>query len=312
MEYRVLGSTGLKVSAIGLGTWAMGGRWWGPTNDADSVAVIHKALDLGINLFDTADIYGFGHSEKLLRQALSGRRQDVIISTKVGLRWNNKGKVWHDLSPQHITRAVDASLDRLGTDYIDLYQVHWPDPKVPVEKTAAALNKCVEVGKVRCLGVSNLSPEQMAEYREYGRFETCQPPLNLFQRHAEVAVLPFCVQENMGVLSYSTLCRGLLSGRFKKDDEIKETVRKQDPLFGGEAYVRNLAVVQQLKEFAAAYGKTVAQLAVAWVLAHFGLTSALCGARREAQLEENVGAAGWRLRHEEIKKVDEIMTILNE
>jgi len=307
MEYRTLGSTGLQVSAVALGTWTMGGRWWGPANDDDSIATIQKALDLGINLFDTADVYGLGRSERLLGQALGARRKEVFIATKVGLRWNNKGQIRHDLSRDYILRAVDASLERLQTDYIDLYQAHWPDPEIPVEETVEALLECVRLGRVRYVGASNLSPEQLLEYRRYGPVETLQPPLNLFERHVEVQLLPLCFKENLGVLVYSPLCRGLLTGKFSPNHTFKETVRKRDPLFQGATFRRNVAIVERLREIAAEHGKSVGQLAVAWVLAHSAVSTALCGARRPEQIEENAGAVGWALSDEVLKQVDQIV-----
>lgn len=307
MEYRTLGTTGLKASAIGLGTWAMGGRWWGEVDDSHSIAVIKKALELGVNFFDTADLYGFGHSEKILAEALGKERKNVIVASKVGLRWNNKGKIRHDLSPDYILQAVDASLARLQTDYIDLYQVHWPDPNTPIAKTAEALRKCVETGKVRYLGASNLSPEQLRKYREVCPIETLQPPLNLFERYAEVQLLPICLKENIGVISYSTLCRGLLSGRFKVGDELQEAVRKRDPLFNGATFGRNIAIVERLRDVAHGYNKTVAQLAIAWVLVHSSLAVALCGARKPHQVEENVGAANWQLSQDELQEIEKIL-----
>ncbi len=307
MRYKKLGSTGLDVSVIGLGTWAMGGRWWGPTDDETAVAAINQAFSLGINLIDTADIYGFGHSESLLGEVLGSRRKNVILATKVGLRWNNKGKVRHDLSPEHIAMAIDASLKRLKTDYVDIYQVHWPDPEVPIEATAEALLECVESGKVRFLGFSNHAPKLMNEFRKHGQFDVCQPPLNLFERHAEVGVLPYCYKKNVGVLVYSPLCRGLLSGGFKVGQEFNESLRRNDPFFNGKVFERNLAVVAKLKEFAEEHNRTVSQLALAWILAHSGVTTALCGARKPEHFSENVGAADWKLSYAQLEQIEKIL-----
>ncbi|MFQ5754331.1 MAG: aldo/keto reductase [bacterium] len=307
MEYRTLGSTGLRVSVVGLGTWTMGGRWWGPAKDSDSVAAIQKALELGVNFIDTADVYGFGHSEKILGQTLGEQRKHVILATKVGIRWNNKGQLKNDLSREYILTALDESLKRLQTDYIDLYQAHWPDANTPVEETVATLMACVKSGKVRFIGASNLSPEQLAEYRKYGPIETLQPPLNLFERQAEVQLLPICYKENIGVLSYGTLCRGLLTGKFKSEDVFKEMVRKRDPLFNGATFKRNLTIIEKLKTIAQDHNKTVAQLAIAWVLAHPAIAIALCGVRNPAQIAENAGGANWTLTDEELKRIDKIM-----
>lgn len=307
MEYRTLGSTGLKVSVVGLGCWAIGGGWWGPVNDSDSVATIHKAMDLGINFFDTADIYGFGHSEKILARALGERRKEVIVATKVGLRWNSKGQIKNDLSREYILKEVDESLKRLHTDYIDLYQAHWPAPNTPIEETVEALVTCVEAGKVRYIGASNLSPEQLAEYRKYGPIETLQPPLNLFERYAEVQLLPICYKENIGVLSYGTLCRGLLTAKFKPDHIFKDQVRARDPLFQGVTFQRNLAIVDRLKTMAEGNKRTVGQLAVAWVLAHPAISIALCGARHPDQIAESAGGVNWELTDEDLKRISKIL-----
>lgn len=304
MKYQTLGNTDLNVSAIGLGTWSMGGRWWGDVDDAESLATIQRARELGINFFDTADIYGFGHSEKLLGQALAEHRKEVIIASKVGLRWNNKGKIRNDLSRSYILQEIDASLTRLNTDYIDLYQVHWPDPNTPVEETMAALTQCVDAGKVRHLGASNLTVAQLAEYRKYGDIVSLQPPLNLFERQAELQLLPTCLKERIGTLIYSPLCRGLLSGKFKPNQEISEPVRKRDPLFSGPTFEKNLRVVQRLGELASENEKSVAQLAVAWVLTHSAVTVALCGARKADQVAESAAAGDWRLDHHTLEEIE--------
>ena len=305
---RLLGSTGCDVSAIGLGTWSMGGRWWGKPDDKQSVRTIQKAVDLGIHFFDTADFYGFGHSEELLAKALGKKRQDVFIATKVGLRWNRKGKIRHDLSREYIAQAVDASLQRLQTDVIDLYQIHWPDVGIPIEETAEALLACVQSGKVRFLGASNLSLRQLQAYRKLIPLAVLQPPLNLFERFAEVQLLPACHKENIGVVNYSTLCKGLLSGKFDVNTELKETVRRRDPLFNGRTFARNLKIVQRLNEYAANFDRTVTELAIAWVLAHPAISCALCGARRPEHLDDQVKAADWHLTHTDLQEIEKIVT----
>ena len=308
MEYRILGDTGLKVSEIGLGTWSMGGRWWGAMDDKASIATIHRALELGVNLIDTADIYGFGHSEQLIARALEDKKRDqIIIAGKVGLRWNNKGKVRHDLSPAHIEKAIEASLQRLGTDYIDIYQIHWPDPDTAIERTLTVLQKLRDSGNIRVIGASNLSPAELDEYRKYCEISTLQPPLNMFECAAEVEILPYCCRDNIGVLTYSSLCRGLLSGRFKAGDSPQETVRKRDPLFRADVYERNIRIVEKLKELASDYQRTISQLALAWVLSHLGVHVALTGARQPVQIEESAGASGWRLEAFLLKEIDTIL-----
>jgi aryl-alcohol dehydrogenase-like predicted oxidoreductase len=310
MKYRTLGKTGLRVSCVTLGTWSMAGPWWGETNDEISIATLRRAVELGINTIDTADVYGYGHAEDLIARAFAGKRHEVIIASKVGLRWNNKGKVRHDLSAQYIEKAVDASLKRLNTDYIDLYQIHWPDPGTPVEATMESLNRCAESGKVRFIGVSNHSPEQIDALRTYGEIATSQPLLNLFERASEIRILPYCLQEDFGLLSYGTLCRGLLSGRFKTGDTPRESVRRRDPLFNGECYLRNLRIVESLGGIAYEIGATVAQLSIAWVTAHAAVTTAIAGARRPEQIEESAKAAEVEVDETLLRQIDMILATM--
>jgi aryl-alcohol dehydrogenase-like predicted oxidoreductase len=285
----------------------MAGHWWGRPDDAASRATIQKALQLGINFVDTADVYGFGYSETLLATALGSSRHDVVIASKVGLRWNNKGKVRHDLTSRHIARAAEASLQRLKTDYIDIYQIHWPDPDAPLEGTMTALLKLRDAGKVRFIGASNFSPDQIAALQQYGPIHTLQPPLNLFERHAELRLLPYCCREHIAVIAYSPLCRGLLSGKFTADDVFVEAVRKRDPLFNGSSYQRNVRVVAALADIASESGKTVGQLALAWVLSHLGVDVALSGARQPAQIVASAAAAGWQLAPDIVRRIDSVL-----
>src|ERR1700684_3970672 len=211
-EFVEIPATQLKVSRVALGTWAMGGWMWGGTDERDSIATIHAALGQGINLIDTAPVYGFGVSEEIVGAALEGRRSQAVIATKTGLEWHD-GKVFRNATRARIMQEVDDSLRRLGTDYIDIYQVHWPDPLVPVEETAEAMRSLYEQGKIRAIGVSNFSVEQMARFRQVSPLHVLQPPYNLFERAIEADILPYCLANDVATLGYGALCPGLVSVR---------------------------------------------------------------------------------------------------
>ena len=310
MEYRQLGTSDLKISVIGFGTWAIGARGWGKVNDDESIAAIQRGIDLGINFFDTADVYGRGHAEEVLAKALGNRRKDVIVATKVGNRWSADGNtVWADLSPAYIRHAVEDSLRRLKTDFIDLYQIHRPDPKTPVADTMGTLLDLVQEGKIRYIGTSNLAPEQLKEYLSYGPVVSLQPVLNLLTRHTEVQILPLCQKENVGVVVYSPMAMGLLTGKYEKPVAFEPNdFRAMNVLFQGKNFARNIAISKALKKYAEARGYTPAQLAVAWVLAHPAVTSAICGAKRPAQIEESARSFKWKMTHEEIVEIDRIVS----
>ncbi|NOY76737.1 MAG: aldo/keto reductase [Calditrichaeota bacterium] len=310
MDYRQLGTSDLKISDIGFGTWAIGARGWGNVNDEDSIAAIRRAMDLEINFFDTADVYGRGHAEDVLARALGNRRKEVILATKVGNRWSSDGsRVWADLSPAYIRQAVEDSLRRLQTDVIDLYQIHRPDPKTPVADTMGILLDLVKEGKIRYIGTSNLNPDQLREYLSYGPVVSLQPILNLLARHTEVQLLPLCQEKNVGVVVYSPMAMGLLTGKYDRPVQFAPgDFRAANFLFQGKTFERNIAIVNALKVFAEERGFTVAQLAVAWVLAHPAVTSAICGAKRPEQIEETVRAFEWKLSHEELIQIDKIVT----
>ena len=313
MEYL---ATPFKVSRIALGTWAMGGWMWGGTDEAEAIRTIHEAIDRGITLIDTAPVYGFGRSEEIVGRALAqgGRRQRVAIATKVGLDWKD-GQPFRNASKTRIHKEIDDSLRRLQTDVIDLYQVHWPDPKVPVEETAMAMADLLRAGKIRTIGVSNFSPAQMDAFRGVAPLHTAQPPYNLFERAVEHDVLPYCREKKIITLAYGPLCRGLLSGRMTRQTRFGgDDLRRSDPKFQAPRFAQYLQAVEKLDRFAQEnYGKRVIHLALRWILDRQDSTIALWGARRPDQLSPIAGLSGWRIDSSAMAEIDRILseTIVN-
>jgi aryl-alcohol dehydrogenase-like predicted oxidoreductase len=311
LEYTNIAGTNLVSSRIALGTWAMGGWMWGGTDEKESIRTIHAALDQGINIIDTAPVYGFGRSEEIVGEALrqGGRRENTILATKVGLDWTN-GKIERNSTRQRILREFEDSLHRLQTDYVDIYQVHWPDPLVPVEETAATLRELYEQGKIRAIGVSNYSPEQMARFRAVAPLHTIQPPYNLFEREIERDVLPFALGRGLASLTYGALCRGLLSGSMRADRQFaKDDMRKTtDPKFQAPHFAEYLNAASMLDTFAREnYGKRVIHLAVRWLLDQPGVGVALWGARRPEQLAPIREVIGWSLGKSDFAAIDAIL-----
>jgi aryl-alcohol dehydrogenase-like predicted oxidoreductase len=309
MRYVRLGKTDLEVSAIAFGTWAFGGDW-GTFDAGEAKRAIHRALDLGITLFDTAQAYGFGVSERLLADALWERvsRDRVKLATKGGLRMQGE-KLVRDASPRWLRQGVESSLRNLRTDHIDLYQVHWPDAETPPEETAAALEDLVREGKIRHVGVSNYDATQMDALARHGRVETLQPPYHMFRRDIERAILPYTGEHDIGVLVYGPLAHGLLGGRmsvgttFRSDDW-----RSQSSDFAGERFRRNLGVVDRLTQLAGERGMSLAQLAVAWTLSHPAVHVAIVGATRASHLDETAAAAEIALTRDDRRRIDEILS----
>lgn len=311
LEYIKIGGTNLVSSRIALGTWAMGGWMWGGSDEKESIRTIHAALEQGINLIDTAPIYGYGHSEEIVGEALEqhGGRESVIVATKAGIDWAN-GRIERNSSRQRILKEFKDSLRRLRTDYIDIYQVHWPDPLVPIEETASTLLELYEQGKIRAIGVSNYSPEQMARFEAIAPLHTIQPPYNLFEREIERDVLPYALRRHVTPLTYGALCRGLLSGsmnagrQFAKDDMRKTT----DPKFQQPHFGEYLAAADRLDAFAREhFGRRVIQLAVRWLLDQPGVGVALWGARRPEQLAPVGEVADWSLNKDDFAAIDAIL-----
>jgi aryl-alcohol dehydrogenase-like predicted oxidoreductase len=297
-EFVDIPETQLKVSRVALGTWAMGGWMWGGTDQRESVATIHAALHQGINLIDTAPVYGFGVSEEIVGAALVHKRGEAVIATKTGLEWRD-GKVYRNASRARIMQEVDDSLRRLRTDYIDIYQVHWPDPLVPVEETAEAMRSLHEQGKIRAIGVSNFSVSQVQRFRQVAPLHVLQPPYNLFERAIEAEILPYCRANGIVTLGYGALCRGLLSGRMRLDSTFDgDDLRRVDPKFQPPRFAQYLNAVRQLDELAQRrFHRSVIQLAVRWMLDQ-GISVALWGARHPGQVEAAAGVAGWSLNAE--------------
>jgi len=309
MESIYINGVSLPVSRVGLGTWAIGGWMWGGTDSWEAVRTIQAAVDQGISLIDTAPVYGFGRSEELVGQALvpQGRRNKAVIATKVGIEWIN-GKIYRNSSPERIRHEVESSLRRLRTDYIDLYQIHWPDASVPIEETAWEMGKLLQEGKIRAIGVSNYSVAQISRFRAVTPIHAIQPPLNLFERSAETTVMPYARDLGLAVLAYGALCRGLLTGsvtnatKFPADD-----LRSVDPKFQPPRREQYLKAVAQLEQLAHdRYGKSILALAVRWVIDR-GNTIALWGARRAEQLVPVADVMGWHIDADTMKEIDRIL-----
>ncbi|MFE8071175.1 aldo/keto reductase [Marinobacteraceae bacterium S3BR75-40.1] len=312
METEQLGESGLEVSRIGLGTWAIGGWMWGGTDEKESIAAIQAAVDKGITLVDTAPVYGFGRSEELVGRALAegNRRENVTLCTKVALEWDAEAnKVWRNASADRIEKEVEDSLKRLQTDYIDVYQIHWPDPRVPMDETARAMERLLNAGKIRAIGVSNFSAEQMNQFRQHATLHSLQPPYNILERQIESGILPYCRQHGIGTITYGGLCRGMLSGRMHEDRTFEgDDLRNVDPKFQGERFKQYLNAVEALKRLAEEnYSKSVLALALRWLLDRPGVTTALWGARRPEQLDPVDEIEGWHIDEDAMKEIDRIL-----
>jgi aryl-alcohol dehydrogenase-like predicted oxidoreductase len=309
MEQKLIEGTGLVSSRIALGTWAIGGWMWGGTDEAESIATIRTAFEHGINIVDTAPVYGFGRSEEIVGKAIGEARlrSDVLIATKAGLQWDG-GKVSRNASRARILREVEDSLRRLRTDYIDIYQVHWPDPLITIEETADAMHKLLAQGKIRAIGVSNFSVVQMERFRRVAPLHVLQPPYNLFERGIETELLPYCRENGIAMLGYGALCRGLLSGRMQPDTVFDgDDLRRTDPKFQEPRFERYLAAVTKLDRLAQRFGKRVLHLAVRWMLDQ-GITTALWGARHPGQLRPVDEVTGWSLNAATKAEIERILS----
>jgi aryl-alcohol dehydrogenase-like predicted oxidoreductase len=310
VEYIPIKGTNLTASRIALGTWAIGGWMWGGTDEEESIRTIHAALDKGINLIDTAPVYGFGVSEEIVGKAIErrGHREKVVIATKVGLEWHN-GSVSRNSSRARIRQEVQDSLRRLRTDYIDIYQVHWPDLSVPIEETARTMQELYKEGLIRAIGVSNYSPDEMERFMSASELHVVQSPYNLFEREIDRDVLPYVREKNLSALAYGPLCRGLLTGKMRPDTTFSgDDLRKSDPKFQPPRFTQYLNAVQQLDDLAQKiHGKHAMELAVRWVLDTPGIASALWGARHPREPEAVAGALDWKLDADTRATIDQIL-----
>ena len=313
MRTRQLGQTDLRLTVIGLGTWAIGGPWqygWGPQDDDTSVRTILAAIDAGINWIDTAPIYGCGHSEAVVGRALKQMSQKPLVATKCGLLWNEKREKVNCLDRASIIKECEGSLKRLGVEVIDLYQMHWPQPDERLEEGWEAMATLVQQGKVRFIGASNYTVSQLERVAKIHPVASLQPPYSMLRRDIENDLLGFCGEHKIGIVAYSPMQKGLLTGKFSKahmQTLAADDHRRSDPNFNGERFEQNLRIVDALKAIAEQNGKTVAQLAIAWVLRKEEVTAAIVGARKQKQIEETVQAGDWVLRNEDIKAIECIL-----
>jgi aryl-alcohol dehydrogenase-like predicted oxidoreductase len=311
MQTRRLGKTDLFITPLGFGTWAVGGGgWqfgWGAQDDRDSIAAINHALDLGVNWIDTAAVYGLGHSEEIVARALKGRAERPYIFTKCSMVWNEQGVISHNLKRDSIRREVEDSLRRLQVEAIDLYQIHWPNPEIDIAEGWSTLTELKREGKVRYIGVSNFNVEQLQRALAIAPVDSLQPPYSLIHPEVDHEVLPFCVQHDIGVIVYSPMMSGLLSGRmtgerinnFPEDDWRKYNAEFQEPRL-----YRNLWLAELLKNIGRHHGRSAGEIAIAWTLRSSAVTGAIVGGRSPDQVDGIVGAADFRLSEDELDGID--------
>ncbi|MBE9046751.1 aldo/keto reductase [Pleurocapsales cyanobacterium LEGE 10410] len=302
MKTRSLGTSDIQITPILMGTWQAGKRMWAGIDDQESITAIRAAVEAGITTIDTAEVYGEGHSEQIVAQAVGDLRDRLVYASKVFAS---------HLKYDQVIEACDRSLKNLNTDYLDLYQIHWPsgsfgNEEVPIEETMKALNKLKQDGKIRAIGVSNFNRVQVEEASEYGRIDSLQPPYSLFWRKIEQDAIPYCVENNISVLAYSSMAQGLLTGKFKPGHEFaKEDHRSANVLFQGQNFERAQNALEQLKPIAKSHNCTLAQLSLAWLIAQ-PQTNAIAGARTAAQAEDNAKAASVNLSPGELQEIDRI------
>ncbi|MDP2037518.1 MAG: aldo/keto reductase [Ignavibacteria bacterium] len=311
MQTRKLGKNGPELTVIGFGAWAIGGPWqfgWGKVDDNESIEAIKTAFENGINWIDTAAVYGFGHSEEVVGRAVEGYRDKIFIATKCGLVNDGNGTALNNLQPQSIRNEIEASLRRLKTDYVDLYQIHKPDPNVPVEESWETMMRIKEEGKARFIGVSTYDVSMIERCGKVYPVQSLQPSYSMVKRDAAIENLPYCLQNEIGVVAYSPMQAGLLTGKFDITKIAEDDWRRKNPFFAEPQFSKILQFVERLKPIAARQNKTVGHLAIAWVLKNPAITSAIVGARRKEQVLENVKAAEYIMSDDEMKEIQNLIT----
>ncbi len=308
LEMMQLGRTGTKITRLGMGCWAIGGHGWGKVNDEDSIRAIKCALDNGVTFFDTADAYGLGKSETLLAKCLGALRRDVVIASKGGVRWNNLGQVWPDISPDYLKQAVENSLRRLKLDQIPLYYIHKPDGITPIEASIEALARMNEEGKLYAIGVANFSADQLRQALQVAPITAVQIRLNIFNRKEAMDIIGLCKEHGITLVAWGALADGLLTGKFAEqirfsDDDHRSRMYEFMP----ENFPKYYRGVQSLQQIARDRGQRISHLALRWVLDFQAVTCALFGAKTDKQVMENLGADGWCLSNEELDAIDTVV-----
>jgi aryl-alcohol dehydrogenase-like predicted oxidoreductase len=315
MLMREIGTSGIEASAVGLGTWAIGGWMWGGTDETASIDAIRASIDAGVTLIDTAPAYGLGRSEEIVGKAIAGRREQVVLATKCGLVWHtDRGRHFFDqdgrpvhryLGPESIRHEIDQSLRRLGTDRIDLYITHWQDPTTPVAETMAALDELKRAGKIRAIGASNVGAAEVEAYVAAGRLDAIQEQFSMVHRDIEAELVPLCGRHGLSILSYSSLALGLLTGKVRPERVFEgDDLRIGDPRFSAANRAKAVAFADEVRPIAEAQDATVAELVIAWTVRQPGITFALCGARNPAQARENASAGALELGTADLDRID--------
>jgi aryl-alcohol dehydrogenase-like predicted oxidoreductase len=315
MEQRPFGQTGLDVSAVGFGCWEVGGGY-GEVDESDFARAVGRALDLGINCFDTAEGYGMGASEQALGRALGGRRDEAVVVTKFGMNYRDKPNL-RDSTRERALASIDKSLKNLGTDYVDVFMIHWPDPLTPFAETMQALDEIVREGKARFVGVSNFRREQIEACMQTRRVDVVQYGYNMFDRRMQRDILPYCADKAIGFMAYGSLAYGLLTGTFTEDHDFGSAdwrarqgkmgaIKMFEMLFSPAAFAGNVRAVDELKGIAARYGKSLPQLALRWTTSNPTVSTSLVGCRNIAEVEDNAGAIGWNISGDDLAEIDAI------